>query len=99
MDQSLLTDVGKGVSILLMLIGGSSGSTAGGIKTVTLVVLLLFLWSRARGRQTVCVFKRSIPTDKVLDAVTIVSILVGLGMFGALFISATSPVSFTDSLF
>ena len=99
LDQSHLTDAGKGVSILLMLIGGSSGSTAGGIKTVTLVVLLLFLWSRARGRQTVCVFKRSIPTDKVLDAVTIVAILVGLAMFGALFISATSPVSFTDSLF
>lgn len=85
--------------MMLMLIGGSSGSTAGGIKTVTLVVLLLFMWSRARGRQTVCVFKRSIPTDKVLDAVTIVSILVALSLFGAVFISATSAVSFTDGLF
>ena len=98
-DQALLTDAGKGVSMLLMLIGGSSGSTAGGLKTVTLVVLLLFMWSRARGRQTVCVFKHSIPTDKVLDAVSIASILIGLSMFGALLISATSPVSFTDSLY
>lgn len=98
-DQALLTDAGKGVSVFLMLIGGSSGSTAGGVKTVTLVVLLLFMWTRARGRQTVCVFRHSIPTDKVLDAVSIVSILVGLSMFGALFISATSPISFTDSLF
>ena len=40
MDQASLTDAGKGVSIFLMLIGGSSGSTAGGAKTVTLVVLL-----------------------------------------------------------
>jgi len=99
MDQASLTDGSKGISILLMLIGGSSGSTAGGAKTVTLVVLLLFLLARSRGRQTVSVFKHSIPTDKVLDAVTIVSILVGLAMFGALFISATSPVGFTDSLF
>lgn len=98
-DQALLTDTGKGVSMLLMLIGGSSGSTAGGLKTVTLVVLLLFMWSRARGRQTVCVFKHSIPTEKVLDAVSIATILIGLSMFGALFISATSPVSFTDSLY
>lgn len=98
-DQALLTDAGKGVSMLLMLIGGSSGSTAGGLKTVTLVVLLLFMWTRARGRQTVCVFKHSIPTDKVLDAVSIATILIGLSMFGALFISATSPVGFTDSLF
>ena len=98
-DQALLTDAAKGVSMLLMLIGGSSGSTAGGLKTVTLVVLLLFMWTRARGRQTVCVFKHSIPTDKVLDAVSIASILIGLSMFGALFISATSPISFTDSLY
>lgn len=98
-DQALLTDAGKGTSMLLMLIGGSSGSTAGGLKTVTLVVLLLFMWSRARGRQTVCVFKHSIPTDKVLDAVSIAAILIGLSMFGALFISATSPVGFTDSLY
>ena len=99
MDQASLTDAGKGVSIFLMLIGGSSGSTAGGAKTVTLVVLLLFLMARARGRQTVSVFKNSIPTDKVLDAVTIVAILVVLSMFGALFICATSPIGFTDSLF
>ena len=98
-DQALLTDASKGVSMLLMMIGGSSGSTAGGAKTVTLVVLMLFLWTRSRGRQTVCVFKRSIPTDKVLDAVTIVSILIGLSMFGALFISVTSPIGFTDSLY
>ena len=99
MDQGSLTDAGKGLSIMLMIVGGSSGSTAGGAKTVTLVVLLLFMWSRARGRQTVTVFKRSIPTEKVLDAVTIVSILVALSMFGAVFISATSGVSFIDSLY
>jgi len=98
-DQALLTEGGKGVSILLMLIGGSSGSTAGGVKTVTFVVLLLFLWTRARGRSTVNVFCRSIPHEKILDAATIVSIMVALSVFGGIFISATSPVSFTDGLF
>jgi len=98
-DQAMLTDAGKGISMLLMLIGGSSGSTAGGIKTVTLVVLLLFMWTRARGRETVCIFRRTIPADKVLDAMTIASIVVGLSVFGGIFISATSPVSFTDGLY
>ena len=98
-DQAALTDAGKGISMLLMLVGGSSGSTAGGVKTVTVVVLLLFLWTRARGKKTVSVFKRSIPSDKILDAMTIMSILVGLSLFGAIFISATSPVSFTDGLY
>ena len=98
-DQALLTDAGKGFSMMLMLIGGSSGSTAGGVKTVTAVVLLLFLCTRARGRKTVCVFKHSIPDDKVLDAMTIVAILVVLSLFGGVFISATSAVSFTDGLY
>ncbi len=97
--QGLLTDGGKGVSMVLMLIGGSSGSTAGGIKTVTMVVLVLFLWSRARGRSCVCVFKRTIAQDKVLDAMTIAGLLVGLAIFGGVFISVTSPIGFTDGLY
>ena len=98
-DQALLTDAGKGTSLIFMLIGGSSGSTAGGVKTVTFVVLILFLIARARGRSAVNVFKRSIPMEKVLDAMTIVAIMVALALSGAVFISATSPVGFTNALF
>lgn len=98
-DQGGLTDAGKAVSMVLMLIGGSSGSTAGGIKTVTMVVLVLFLATRARGRSTVCAFKRTIPDSQVLDAMTISSIVVGLAVFGAIFITATSPISFVDAAY
>lgn len=98
-DQAMLSDAGKGVSIVLMLIGGSSGSTAGGVKTVTMVVLILFLWARARGKSNVSVFRRSIPMERILDAMTIVMVLVMLAVFGAVFICATSPVGFTDGLF
>ena len=98
-DQAKLTESGKAVSIVLMLIGGSSGSTAGGLKTVTFIVLLLFMAARARGRSTVCVFKRTIPQGQVLDAMTIGFILLFLAVFGGIFISATSAVSFTDALY
>lgn len=98
-DQAALTDGGKAVCIVLMFIGGSSGSTAGGIKTVTVLVLALFVISRARGRSTVTVFHRTIPQDKIMDAATIVSLIVGLATAGAVFICATSPVGFTDALF
>lgn len=98
-DQGNLTEAGKAVSIVFMLIGGSSGSTAGGLKTVTAVVLVLFVAARARGRSTVCVFKRTIPESQIQDAMTIAMIMVGLALFGGIFISATSPVSFTDALF
>lgn len=98
-DQAALTEAGKGVTIALMLVGGSSGSTAGGVKTVTMMVLLLFIWARARGKSTVCVFRRSIATNHVMNAMTIVAIMTGLAVFGGIFISATSPVGFTDGLY
>ncbi len=98
-DQGKLTDAGKAVSMFLMLIGGSSGSTAGGLKTVSFVVLVLFLWARARGRSTVSVFRRTIPGEKVMDAMTIAGIMVCLALFGAVFVCATSPIGFTDALY
>lgn len=98
-DQMALTDGGKAVSIFLMFIGGSSGSTAGGIKTVTFLVLVLFVLSRARGRSTVTVFKRTVPHEKIMDAATIVFLITGLAVAGAIFICATSPVGFTEALF
>lgn len=98
-DQALLTEGGKAVSILLMFIGGSSGSTGGGIKTVTFLVLVLFLMARARGKQTVHVFRRTVPQDKILDAVTIASIVIGLAVVGAIFVSVTSGVPFLDAMY
>lgn len=98
-DQAGLTDAGKAVSMALMLVGGSSGSTAGGMKTVTMLVLLLFVWSRARGKSSVCVFRRTVPAGQVMDAMTIASIMVLLALFGGIFITATSPVGFTDAMY
>ena len=98
-DQGKLTEGGKAVSMVIMLIGGSSGSTAGGLKTVTFVVLVLFIWARLRGRSTVCAFRRTIPESQVLDAMTIAMAMLILAMFGAVFICATSPVGFTNALY
>lgn len=98
-DQGLLSDGGKAATMFLMLIGGSSGSTAGGLKTVTFIVLVLFLYSRMRGRNAVCIFDRTIPQKQVLDATTLFSVMVLLAFFGGGVISATSPVSFTDGLY
>lgn len=99
LDQAKLTEGGKAFSIFLMLIGGSSGSTAGGLKTVTFVVMVLFVVARSRGRDTVCVSRRTIPQRQALDAMTIASLMIGLAMAGAIFITATSPVGFTDALY
>ncbi len=99
LDQGALSDGSKAVSLVLMMIGGSSGSTAGGVKTVTFVVLLLFMWTRIRNRSTVSIYKRTIPGEKVIDAMSIITIVIGLAIGGAVFICATSPLGFMDALF
>ena len=98
LDQSLLTPAGKAVSIFLMLIGGSSGSTAGGLKTVTFVVLLMFLWNRMRGRYTVSVFHRTISDDHVLNAITIFILMITLSFIGATVICATAMTAYDFNL-
>ena len=98
-NQAGLTQGGKAVSMVLMLIGGSSGSTAGGLKTVTFLVVLLFIWARARGRSNVSAFCRTIPQEQALNAMTISLMMVLLSVLGGIFVCTTSPVSFTDGLF
>ncbi|MGM9603892.1 MAG: TrkH family potassium uptake protein [Faecousia sp.] len=99
LNQAGLTEGSKALFTVFMLIGGSSGSTAGGLKTVTVLVLLLFIASRARGRSAVTVYHRTIPNSQVMNAMTISLILIVLALFGGIFISVTSPVGFTDALF
>lgn len=98
-DQGAMTPAAKGASLFFMLIGGSSGSTAGGLKTVTFLVLVLFLWNRMRGHQSVSIFHRSISNDHVLNAIMIFVLMISLAFFSAVFISGTSPVGFTDALY
>jgi trk system potassium uptake protein TrkH len=47
----------------------------------------------------VTVFRRSLPEGKVLDAMTIVGIVIALAVAGAVVVSATSPIGFTDALY
>ncbi len=56
------------VVMLLMMIGGSPGSTAGGIKTTTFATLCALVWSRARNRPRTEIFKRSLPEEVVYKA-------------------------------
>ena len=68
---SALSESSKVVLILLMLVGGSPGSTAGGIKTVTLAVIVISTIAVLRRRSEVEIFKRSIRTVVIGRAITI----------------------------
>ena len=76
-DTTHLAIPTKCLTVGLMFIGASPGSTGGGIKTVTLAVILCGVWTAIRGRSSVQVFKRRIPDTTVQRALAILAI--GLG--------------------
>ena len=76
---------------LLMFIGGSPGSCAGGIKTTTLAVLALASWSRVRGRERVNVFRRTLSAGTVRDTLSIAlagALVVVAGLFALLLLES-----------
>ena len=97
--QATLTEDTKVLSILLMFIGGSSGSTAGGVKTVTMGILVLSVINNMRGKRDLVIFERRIPHTQVINATTLVYISILIGLSGGIFISAINDVNFIDSLF
>lgn len=64
------------VLIILMFIGASPGSTGGGIKTTTFVILLLFTWGLLRGKHDVVIFGRRVEADTVNKAYIVVSLCI-----------------------
>jgi len=59
-DLNSMTASGQLLTVFLMLIGGNSGSTAGGVKVTTIVIIFATLISSARGQENVVMFKRRI---------------------------------------
>jgi trk system potassium uptake protein TrkH len=83
----------------LMFIGGSPASMGGGITTSTLGVLVLAMWSYARGRNQVVIGRRMIPTETVLKAAAILTIsMLGVGVVTWLLL-LTQPATLSDALF
>jgi trk system potassium uptake protein TrkH len=67
-----LTNAALMMTLILMFIGGSPGSTAGGVKTSTAAILFGILYSRARGLRHATLFRRTVPERTVGEAVAIV---------------------------
>jgi len=88
-DISHLTDSSKLVLMMWMFIGGSPGSTAGGIKTVTLAVIVMMVVATLRKRAEVEMFRRSIRLVVVGRAITVALLFVGVLFATTLALSVT----------
>lgn len=98
-DMSTLSGSGTILTMLLMFIGGSPGSTAGGIKTTTFVVLLLGALSSARRFGSITIFKRRLDEHTVIQASAVATIYASIIIIAVMAISAFEPFSITEILF
>ena len=97
--QGNLSDSSKAFSSIWMLIGGSSGSTAGGLKTVTAAVLLLTLRARLTGREQVTFRGRAVPYAQVLNAMTLVLVMGLIFLVSSMVISTLEGLPYMDCAF
>ena len=97
--QGNLSDSSKAFSSIWMLIGGSSGSTAGGMKTVTAAVLLLTLRARLTGREQVTFRGRAVPYAQVFNAMTLVLVMGLIFLVSSMFISTLEGLPYVDCAF
>lgn len=96
------TDLSEGgilITIILMLIGGAPGSTAGGMKITTTFVIVASTHAYLRQWQNVNAFRRRIEPDIVHNAVTIVTIYVTLLLLGTLILSGIERVPVITAMF
>ena len=85
--------------MVLMAVGGSPGSTAGGMKTVVFALMVLAVISTLRGRNEVEVFGRSLPDSLVKRAATVAAGLFGVIALATLILDLTERMAFEPLLF
>lgn len=71
------------LTVILMFLGGSPGSTAGGVKTTTFALLALLAWTRLRGRRAALLWGRTVPDETMQRAA---------GLFVTAFIILTGAI-------
>jgi potassium uptake TrkH family protein len=98
-DTAALGEESLVVSIILMFIGGGSGSTAGGIKVTTFALLAFVIWAEFRGDRDVNMFGRRIAEDVQRQALTVALVAVGIFTSATLLLMILSDASLAIAAF
>lgn len=92
MPQKEMTTASKFVSICYMFVGGSPGSTAGGIKTVTLFIMLLLVITFIMDKDDVHVFKKKITTSAIKRAIVVFAVSIFIVIFAIMALLVTESI-------
>ena len=98
-DIGKMSEVAQTFIIILMLIGGSPSSTAGGVKTTTIAVLILNAFATFRSKDTVSAFNRRIDNHVIRDASTLLVLYVLLFFTGGIAISMYEGLPLEECLY
>lgn len=98
-DCSNLMLVTKALMCIYMFIGGSPAGTAGGVKTVSLAIIIAVMHSVFKGEDHVNIFKRRIENDLLKRTISIFMISLGLVFLGILILCITENHDFIDLCF
>ena len=98
-DLTKMSDVGKAINIILMLIGGSPGSTAGGMKTTTFAVLVISTVAIFKKENEAHIFNRRIEIQIVKNAITIFMMYLTLLIICSFIICRVESISLLTSMF
>ncbi|CUP22981.1 Ktr system potassium uptake protein B [[Eubacterium] contortum] len=98
-DTAALTDSSKILTTILMFIGGSPGSTAGGIKTTTFVVLLIYVQANLRKEMHCNILGRRLDEDSIRKASAVLCINMFAVILAVLVIVTVQPAEMTDVAF
>lgn len=98
-DLNAMSEPGKMTMIWLMLVGGSPGSTAGGMKTTTFAVILASAYAVFRRRDAAQFFGRRIAQDVVMTALTVFLMYVSLSIGAAMALSLIEQLPLLTCLF
>ena len=98
-DVGSMAGASKLLTIFLMVIGGSPGSTAGGVKTTSLAVIVLFAHASFRGREKPTVFGRSISVDTFRKSCGVLFFNINLALIAAILLCAWQPLDPVAAVF
>jgi trk system potassium uptake protein TrkH len=98
-DYSYFSGTGILLTVILMLIGGAPGSTAGGMKITTVAVLFFTMVSVFKHEKSPAVFKRRIKPEAIYGAIAVFMLDIMIALIGAMLISKIEHVAFLKTLF
>ena len=99
MDYTKMSEIGKVITIMLMLVGGSPGSTAGGMKTTTIAILVIAAITTLKRQNEPHIFNKRISSQVIRNALTIFMLYLTIMFITTFIVCSIENCSFMEAIF